>query len=244
MASRFFITDEPDDSIDEDVSAEDELDEEGINTSSSLSCNYDDLLAPTQNTQSSPSEATLNDQMLSYLDERVIWEGSPSQWLNFGRYCSWGSILALSVLIGYFGWQYEVLSPYPNYKPYAYLIVLSGILVPTGFILYFFLKLKMHKVVITYNKITESVGFTDVFRREKFCELSDVKDIIAPPAGWLALVRRGDLQFHTMDSDQSLIHIRAMKGRHRVKQQLIPLIRRLRAERRGVGVNSGTNLSG
>ena len=112
--------------------------------------------------------------------------------------------------------------------------MIGGVSFPILVIIFYFFKLRMRRVVITYNKITESVGFTDIFRSEQFCELSDVKDIIAPPAGWLALVRRGDLLFHTMDSDQSIIHIRAMKGRHKVKKKLIPLIRRLRVERRGV----------
>ncbi len=239
MASRFFIQEEAESPSDAD--SDDSLEplaadigklQEDSQPVPQHSTNYDELLISTPNKTDPASVAA--DSMLSYLDERVIWAGSPSQWLNFGRYLFWGFLLSLAVGLTYLGWREQVVLLYPDFAFYFYVSSLVGNVVPTLFILYFYLKLKMHRVVITYNKITESIGFTDVFRSEQFCELSDVKDIIAPPAGWMALVRRGDLIFHTMDSDQSVIHIKAMKSRHEVKQKLIPLIRRLRVERRGI----------
>lgn len=210
----------------------------------SLACSGPTEAATTAAASASPEGAqeiaqeTINQSMVSYLDERVLWSGSPSQWLNFGRYFFWGMVWLGAIAMSYHAWTYAYFERFAGIQYYLYAAAAIGLLVPPLMILVWYLRLKMQKVVISYNKITESRGFTDIFRSEQFCELSDVKDIIAPPAGWLALVKRGDLIFHTSDSDQTTIHIRAMKGRHQVKQQLIPLIRRLRIERRGLVTSS------
>lgn len=175
----------------------------------------------------------VEDSLLSFTDETLIWQGSPSQWLNLLKFISWGSValLACCLLLAFFGLGYRYR--YPEYQ--GWVIGIAGImlLISAGCIVYHAFTLSLEKTTITCNKITESRGFTEIFRRENYCELSDVIDVLLPPAGWLALVRRGDLVITTHDADQPEIRIRAVKGRKQLKEQLIPLVRRLRAERRG-----------
>lgn len=174
-----------------------------------------------------------DDDLLSFTDETLIWEGSPSQWLNLGQFIWWGSValLAIIVLVGFYGLGYR-----QRYADYQHIITWVSILVlltAMAFIGFHVLMLKLQKTSISCNKITESRGFTEIFRKENYCELSDVLDVLLPPAGWLALVGRGDLVITTLDADQTEIRIRAIKQRKKLKEKLIPLIRRLRAERRG-----------
>ena len=177
------------------------------------------------------------DELLSFTDESVIWFGSPSQWLNIKIYALW---LAISTCLGYLYWiwyEFGYRDQYPAFRLmdeidyFALVLAVVGVcgLVHCSIV---YLKLKTQKTMITQNKITESRGITEVFRKERYCELSDVTDLILPPAGWLALVRRGDLILQTNDSDQPIITIRAIKDRKKLKETLIPLIRRLRVERR------------
>ncbi len=178
-------------------------------------------------------EVTDEDILLSFTDETIVWEGTPSQWLNLGKFIWWGSValLAIIVLVAFYGLGYR-----QRYADYQQLITLSSLLmlaIAIGSMCFHVLLLKLQKTSISCNKITESRGFTEIFRKENYCELSDVLDVLLPPAGWLALVGRGDLVITTHDADQPEIRIRAIKGRKKLKEKLIPLIRRLRAERRG-----------
>jgi hypothetical protein len=179
------------------------------------------------------SEEMDDDALLSFTDETLIWEGSPSQWLNLGKYIWWGSValLAIIVLIAFYGLGY--LERYPDYQQMVTITSLLMLGLSIGMMYFHALLLHLQKTSISCNKITESRGFTEIFRKENYCELSDVIDVLLPPAGWLALVRRGDLVITTHDADQTEIRIRAIKGRKKLKEKLIPLIRRLRAERRG-----------
>lgn len=180
-----------------------------------------------------PPVVTDEDILLSFTDETIVWEGTPSQWLNLGKFIWWGSValLAIIVLVAFYGLGYR-----QRYADYQQLITLSSLLmlaIAIGSMYFHVLLLKLQKTSISCNKITESRGFTEIFRKENYCELSDVLDVLLPPAGWLALVGRGDLVITTHDADQPEIRIRAIKGRKKLKEKLIPLIRRLRAERRG-----------
>jgi hypothetical protein len=174
-----------------------------------------------------------DDNFLSFTDETLIWEGSPSQWLNLGKFIWWGSValLALIVLVGFYGLGYR--QRYADYQHIITGISVLMLLMASSCIGFHVLLLKLQKTSISCNKITESRGFTEIFRKENYCELSDVLDVLLPPAGWLALVGRGDLVITTLDADQTEIRIRAIKHRKKLKEKLIPLVRRLRAERRG-----------
>ncbi len=168
----------------------------------------------------------------SFSDETVIWSGSPSQWLNLGTFLFYGFLWVMSLVfvILWHGSGYNI--EYIEYEKFYNAVVISFAVVPPLVMAWAWIRLRSEKITITRNKITETSGVTAIFRREKYCELGDVKDILSPPAGLLALVGRASLILETSDDDQPIINIRAIKGRDQLRDILIPLKRQLRVERK------------
>ena len=170
---------------------------------------------------------------VSYDDESVIWEGRPSQWVNFGTFLWWGLFLIGS-------WLFVVLWGAGLKDDYTTIIVDVVYWVCYGLmslsvlsILYAYLSVRYEHTVITRNKIKEAKGITSIFRRELFCEISDIKDVNSPPAGLLGLVGLSTLVIETNDDDQPIIRIRAIKNRDLLIEKLLPIWRKLKIERKG-----------
>lgn len=168
----------------------------------------------------------------SYSDETIVWQGSPSQWLNLGNYIFYGFLWSLSptfVLLWHgLGYQYS----YSEHEQLYQSMVLAFAIMPPCFLFWAWLKLKCERITITKNKITEASGVSAIFRDEKYCEIADVYDIKSPPAGLLALVGRASLVLLTRDEDQPVIKLRAIKNRDQVKNMLFPLVRELTKDRK------------
>ncbi|MEJ2682594.1 MAG: PH domain-containing protein [Gammaproteobacteria bacterium] len=171
---------------------------------------------------------------VSYHDETLLWKGSPSQWLNFGRYMMWLAVASLGVgLLVYWyvlGGQFQ----FPQFPELTILVLPVGaVVIGWSFIMILFnwLRLSCHRITITQNKITVSTGLTVFFRSERYCELSDVIDIEAPAPGLMGIVGLGSLLLRTNDTDQPEIYIHAIHNRTELRDALMPLVRRLRVER-------------
>ncbi len=173
------------------------------------------------------------EEPLSYTDETVIWSGRPSLWLNFGKVLWWLTVWLLGPIL-WLSWRFtDYQTKYPQLEYLVNPTAISLMTIPIFFLLHKWFKLKSECITITNNKITQASGFTVFFRSEKYCELSDVTDVEAPAAGLLGFVGRASLILKTSDDDQPIIEIKAIKNRDELRDQLIPLIRRLRVERRG-----------
>lgn len=73
-----------------------------------------------------------------------------------------------------------------------------------------------------------------MFRRQKFCEISDIRDIESPPPGIiLGMFNLANLIIETNDDDQQVITIRAIRDRDELVSKLLPIWRELKQERRG-----------
>ena len=174
------------------------------------------------------------DHFVSYHDETLLWKGSPSQWLNFGRYVLWLAVASLGVgllVYWYFlGGQFQ----FPQFPELTHLVLfVSAVVIGWSFLMIMinWLRLRCHHITITQNKITVSTGLTVFFRSERYCELSDVIDIEAPASGLMGIVGLGSLLLRTNDTDQPEICIHAIHNRTQLRDALIPLVRRLRVER-------------
>ncbi|WP_020406874.1 hypothetical protein [Hahella ganghwensis] len=168
----------------------------------------------------------------AYDDETILWQGSPSQWLNFGKYffyLLWW-VVATGIVIVWHGRGYYF--SYEEYHRYYLTVVYTLFAVPPVMALVHYLRIRSERIVITRNKITEKRGLTSVFRHERYCEISDITDIHSPPAGLLGLVGRATLILKTNDVDQPVISIRATKDREKLRKILQPLTRQLRQERK------------
>ena len=169
---------------------------------------------------------------ISYDDESLVWRGSPSQWLNFGTFFFYGllwiSAPFMMVFWHVFGYQYE----YSEYETVYDLVSKTLLIAPPLIMFWAWLKLKYEVTEITKNQIKESNGITPMFRTRLYCEISDVIDFRAPPAGWLGLIGRSTLILETKDKDQPRITIRAVKDREKLISMLKPLFRNLKQGRK------------
>ena len=171
---------------------------------------------------------------VSYDNEEVVWEGSPSQIVNLGSFIFWGLVFAAAG-VGLVLWNAGLKEQYTplidqvvRYSIYGLLIV--GVLN----VLMSYLTVKCERTVITRNKIKEAKGITSIFRQELFCEMSEVSDIKSPPAGLMGLFGLSTLVLETKDADQPIIRIRAIRNRDELVQKILPIWRKLKMDRKCV----------
>lgn len=169
----------------------------------------------------------------SYDDETILWEGCPSQWVNFNIFLLW--IIILSALVFFvFKWNSGLSDGYQPYVltavSYGYkAILVIGILK----VLHSYLSVSYEYTTVTANKIKESKGITPIFRQSRYCEISDITDIKGPPAGLLGILGLSTLLIETKDEDQPIIKIRAIRDREHLIQTLQPIWRKLKVDRKG-----------
>ena len=182
------------------------------------------------NPKSEPLDASTP---VSYDNEEVVWEGSPSQIVNLGSFIFWGLVFAAAG-VGLVLWNAGLKAQYTplidqvvRYSIYGLLIV--GVLN----VLMSYLTVKCERTVITRNKIKEAKGITSIFRQELFCEMSEVSDIKSPPAGLMGLFGLSTLVLETKDADQPIIRIRAIRNRDELVQKILPIWRKLKMDRKG-----------
>ena len=182
------------------------------------------------NPESDPLDASTP---VSYDNEEVVWEGSPSQIVNLGSFIFWGLVFAAAG-VGLVLWNAGLKAQYTplidqvvRYSIYGLLIV--GVLN----VLMSYLTVKCERTVITRNKIKEAKGITSIFRQELFCEMSEVSDIKSPPAGLMGLFGLSTLVLETKDADQPIIRIRAIRNRDELVQKILPIWRKLEMDRKG-----------
>jgi len=182
------------------------------------------------NPKSDPLDASTP---VSYDNEEVVWEGSPSQIVNLGSFIFWGLVFAAAG-VGLVLWNAGLKEQYTplidqvvRYSIYGLLIV--GVLN----VLMSYLTVKCERTVITRNKIKEAKGITSIFRQELYCEMSEVSDIKSPPAGLMGLFGLSTLVLETKDADQPIIRIRAIRNRDALVQKILPIWRKLKMDRKG-----------
>lgn len=170
---------------------------------------------------------------VSYDNEEVVWEGSPSQIVNLGGFIFWSLVFAAAG-VGLVLWNAGLREQYTplidqvvRYSIYGLLLV--GVLN----VLMSYLTVKCERTVITRNKIKEAKGITSIFHQELFCEMSEVSDIKSPPAGLMGLFGLSTLVLETKDADQPIIRIRAIRNRDELVQKILPIWRKLKMDRKG-----------
>lgn len=172
---------------------------------------------------------------LAYDDETIIWEGKPSQWVNFGAYFSWVLIVCVATLF-LFAWEGAFSEEFSELANQIVIFSLKALIgIGTFSIIYAYLSVYYERTEITRNKIKESKGITSIFQQDLFAEISDITDIKSPPAGILGVVRLCNLVIETKDEDQPLITIRAIPitDREDLISVLQPIWRKLKIERKG-----------
>lgn len=169
---------------------------------------------------------------VAYDDETIVWQGRPSQWVNFGTFLWWSIFLGVAVVL--YGYWYNSMSEqYPERINTLVGYACLGLAVIAMLSMaHAFLAVRYEHTSITKNKIKEAKGITRIFRRELYCELSDVTDIKSPAAGLLGLFGLSTLIMEMQDTDQPIIKIRAIRDREKLIADLMPIWRNLRMDRK------------
>ena len=180
-----------------------------------------------------PGSTKRVDEPVRYDDEEVIWQGSPSQLVNLGTYIFWG-IITFAAAFGLLLWNSGIGRSYGDALDQVIEYAIAGTLAFAILsCLMAYLSTRYERTVITRNKIKEAKGITSIFRRELFCEISDITDFKSPPAGLLGIFGLSTLVIETHDDDQPIISIRAIPDRDALIKLLLPVWRKAKMDRKG-----------
>lgn len=149
--------------------------------------------------------------------ETVIWQGSPSQWTNFGAYF-FALLVAAFIVAAYF---LTTAGP----------LLLIALVAPLGFILTRWLGTSSQRYEVTTERIRTTTGLFS--RRATELELYRVRDYTVVEPFWLRLVGRGNLIIESADRSSPLLVIHAVPGVATLKDQIRANTERMR-QLRGV----------
>ena len=170
---------------------------------------------------------------IAFNDETIIWTGKPSQIVNLWNYfCCLCAIVFACYSLWF--WHQELSLGNEHLTPYIVSFCKAIMIGALLLMLYFYLDIYYEKTTITHNKIHEEKGITRFFRHEKYCEISDIRDIKSPAPGIiLGLFQLATLVIETNDDDQPVILIRAIKDRDQLVAKTLPVWRKLKLDRKG-----------
>ena len=129
-------------------------------------------------------------------EESTVWEGSPSQWMNFGTYFLWGAALVvLGIGAGYLRWGT------PGFlgswgRPIG-LVLAVLLVVPLFVVLRAYLLTRTTRYKLTSERILSSAGILS--RRTDNLELYRVDDLNVLQPFFMRLVGRANLVIVTSD---------------------------------------------
>jgi uncharacterized membrane protein YdbT with pleckstrin-like domain len=146
--------------------------------------------------------------------ESPVWNGSPSQWLNFGAFflCA---LLAAAVVTG------AILS--------SRAAVAYGVALPVAIALWKWLKVRSTKITVTTERITSQVGVLSRHRWDM--ELYRVKDTTLHEPFLLRLVGLANIQLESSDRTTPTMLLPAIHNAEDLRQKIRANVERLRALR-------------
>lgn len=152
--------------------------------------------------------------------ESVVWNGTPSQWTNFGTYF-FCLLLAALVVVGYF--LLSSASPQP--------LILAGLAVPALWALGRWIGTRCHRYEVTTERIKITTGLLS--RSSQELELYRVRDYSVVEPFWLRLVGCGDVVLVSSDRSTPSFVLRAVPRAQWLKDEIRTHTERMR-QRRGV----------
>ncbi|ACB75298.1 PH domain-containing protein [Opitutus terrae] len=157
-------------------------------------------------------------------EETVIWQGSPSQWTNFGAYVFW-LVVTAAIVAAYF---FTAAGP----------LVLLALAVPVLALFIRWLQTRYHVYEITTQRIRTRAGILS--RHTTELELYRVRDYALVEPFWLRLVGRGHLVLETADRSNEQVVLRAVPRVAWLKDQVRTHTERMRQARgvRDLEINS------
>lgn len=165
--------------------------------------------------------------------DSVIWEASPTQWLNLGAFLFYGSLTGSAGIL----WL-NLDNGLLNYRLNPYLDIFEIATFSLGVffglvMVYRYLKLRYTRYVLTGERLIEYEGITKVFQTGEPLELYDVYDHQIKPAYLLAFVNRGNLTLFTNDKRQPIVNLIGIKDPSEIYENIRFNVEKLRLSKRG-----------
>lgn len=151
-------------------------------------------------------------------EETLIWQGTSSQWTNFGTYF-FCLLLAAGVLAAYF--LINPAAPEP--------LILLGLVVPVLWAFARWIGTRFHRYEITSERIKIATGLLS--RRTSELELYRVRDYSVVEPFWLRLVGCGHIVLATADRTNPHVTLHAVPHAARLKDQIRAHTERMRQQR-------------
>lgn len=146
--------------------------------------------------------------------EAPVWNGSPSQWLNFGAF-SMCAVLAAGIVAGAIIWSKPVVS--------------AGVALPAIIALVKWLGVRSTRINVTTERITTQTG---VFSRHRWdMELYRVKDTSLHEPFLLRLVGLANIALESSDRTTPSMVLPAIHNAEDLRQKIRANVERLRALR-------------
>jgi len=138
-------------------------------------------------------------------EERSLWKGSPSQWLNLGKY-SVALVIAAAIVIG--GVFTGPLLP----------LVLIALVIPLAWAIWSYLKVRCQGFELTTERLKITDGVINQHLDE--IELYRVKDVLMVRPWWMRITGLASLNLETSDRSLPQLIIPAVKDGVALREEL------------------------
>lgn len=149
--------------------------------------------------------------------EEIIWEGTPSQWMNLGSFllCALAFGLMLTLLMLTRNWLQTSSETLKNGLMLAQTVAL---LIPILVALWKWLQVQSHVYLVTTERIRVSQGI--LTRRTHEIELYRIRDVTISQSLFLRLFSLADLLFVTTDPSHPRLALQAIPNVHLLWDQI------------------------
>ena len=164
---------------------------------------------------------------MAYGNEQLIWEGGPSQVLNFNRFVL-AVIIPLATIPLSLLWK-EFAPYYPKFAM-VYNVVFWGMIgIPITIAAYRWLQIKVHKYRITTERFSETYGILNSVTQD--LELYRVKDITVYEPLALRAFGCGNLVMYTSDRSTPVVAIMGVRNIRELQRVIRQNVELMRAEK-------------
>ncbi|HOW45876.1 MAG TPA: PH domain-containing protein [Candidatus Aminicenantes bacterium] len=154
------------------------------------------------------------------MEEKVVWSGSSSQWINFGAYLACFLVFAAAAAALFLLWpRLEPMGPVALGAAFAV------VLAPLAYALYRWIVVRCLRYEITSERIRVTSGILS--KRTTTLELYRVKDYTLEAPFLYRLFRLGHIRLQTSDRSNPEMLLRAIPGARRLADEI-----RLHVEKR------------
>lgn len=142
-------------------------------------------------------------------EERVMWQGTPSQWINYNKFTLCALLFLLAIALPSI-WDVAFNVSMPKYRPTVMLLSKLLFFVPPVLAVYFYLRVSTHRYTLTTERMNEEFGILS--KNTDVLELFRVKDISFSQPLALRVFGLGNIIMDTSDRSTPIVTIAGVQN--------------------------------